>query len=183
MSHFLNVTLSSPLCYSLRITNYGIREKIIFCIYGCFSARYIKGGRKLCLFYADTHVCIKNTYWQSSGIIIILRKYCIVTSDTLIRLLDVFFLLLTVILSELQEELPSAFYVIFCQMVGGLTHPTHTHNLLPSQCLRPWLNRFGLIWIIFKDTNYVLSTRKDNRSKHVIKNFIKNIKQKENNYM
>ena len=113
MSHFLNVTPSSPLCYSLRITNYGIREKIIFCIYGCFSARYIKGGRKLCLFYADTHVCIKNTYWQSSGIIIILRKYCIVMSGTLIRLLDMFFLLLTVILSELQEELPSSFYLIF----------------------------------------------------------------------
>ena len=177
MSHFLNLTLSRPLCYSLRVTNYGIREKIIFCIYGCFSARYIKGGRKLCLFYADTHACIKNTYWQSSGIITILRKYCIVMSDTLIRLLDVFFLLLTVILSELQEELPSPSYVIFCQMVGGQAHPTHTQNP-PSQCLRPWLNRFGLIWIIFKDTSYVLSTRKDNRSKHVIKTFIKKYKTK-----
>ena len=39
-------TLSLPLCYSLKIRNYRMREKI-FCIYYCFSiSRYIKGGRK-----------------------------------------------------------------------------------------------------------------------------------------
>ena len=32
---------------SLKIRNYGMREKKIFCIIGCFSvSRYIKGGRK-----------------------------------------------------------------------------------------------------------------------------------------
>ena len=43
----VNFTLSPPLCYSLKITNYGLREKKIFCINGCFSvSRYVKGGRK-----------------------------------------------------------------------------------------------------------------------------------------
>ena len=38
--------ISSPLCYSLTVTNYGMREKEIFCIYGCFSTLcYINGGR------------------------------------------------------------------------------------------------------------------------------------------
>ena len=43
----LNFTLSSPLCYSLKIRNYVMREKKIFCIYGYFNvSRFIKGGRK-----------------------------------------------------------------------------------------------------------------------------------------
>ena len=37
----------SSLSYSLKITNYGMREKKIFCIYGCFNlSRYIKEGKK-----------------------------------------------------------------------------------------------------------------------------------------
>ena len=40
-------TLSPPLCYSLKLTNYGMREKRIFCIYDYYSeSRYIKRSRK-----------------------------------------------------------------------------------------------------------------------------------------
>ena len=36
-----------PLCHSLKITNYGMGEKKIFCIYGYFSvSTYVKRGRK-----------------------------------------------------------------------------------------------------------------------------------------
>ena len=46
-----------------------------------------------------------NPYWQSSGIIIFLCKCYIVISDTLVGFfLDVLFLLLAVILSELYEK-------------------------------------------------------------------------------
>ena len=44
----------------------------------------------------DTNVCINKPYWKGSGIIIFLCKYYIAIPDTLIRLLDEFFLLLTV---------------------------------------------------------------------------------------
>ena len=55
--------------------------------------------------FLDTHVCINNPHWQSSGIIIFLCKYYIVISDTLVgSFLDVLFLLLAVILSELHEK-------------------------------------------------------------------------------
>ena len=37
VSHFVNFTISPPLCYSLKITNYRMREKKSFCMYGCFS--------------------------------------------------------------------------------------------------------------------------------------------------
>ena len=41
--HLVNFTLSPPLCYSLKITNYGMKEKKTFSMYGCFSiSRYIK---------------------------------------------------------------------------------------------------------------------------------------------
>ena len=44
-SHFVRFTHSPPLCYLLKITNNGLREKKIFFIYGCFSvSRCIKGG-------------------------------------------------------------------------------------------------------------------------------------------
>ena len=48
VSHFLNFALSPPLWYLLKITNYLMREKKIFCIYGCFFSvsPYIQGGRK-----------------------------------------------------------------------------------------------------------------------------------------
>ena len=50
-------------------------------------------------------MCINNPHCQSSEIIIFLSKYYIVISDTLLgSFLDVLFLLLAVILSELREE-------------------------------------------------------------------------------
>ena len=55
--------------------------------------------------FVDTYVFINNPHWQSSGILIFLYKYCIVISDTLVgSFLDVHFLLLAVILSELHEK-------------------------------------------------------------------------------
>ena len=55
--------------------------------------------------FLDKHICINNPHHQSSRIIIFLGKYYIVISDTLVdSLLDVLFLLLAVILSELHEE-------------------------------------------------------------------------------
>ena len=53
----------------------------------------------------DTHACMNNPHWQSSGIIIFLCKYYTFISDTLVGFfLDVLFLLLAVILSELYEK-------------------------------------------------------------------------------
>ena len=87
-----------------------MREKMIFCMYGCFSvSRYIKEGRKLRyghIAFLGIHVCKKNRYWKSSGIIIFLCNYYRYLSYT-DGLLDVFFLLLSVTLSEFyrnQEE-------------------------------------------------------------------------------
>ena len=55
--------------------------------------------------FLDTHVCINNPHWQSSGIIIFLCKYDTVILDILVgSLLDVLFLLLTGILSEFHEK-------------------------------------------------------------------------------
>ena len=55
--------------------------------------------------FLDTHVCINNLHWQRGGIIIIFCKYFIVILDTLRgSFLDVLFLLLAVILSELYEK-------------------------------------------------------------------------------
>ena len=52
--------------------------------------------------FLDTHVCIKNPYWQSSGITkIFLQIYSYLRYTD--KLLDVFFLLVAVILSELHE--------------------------------------------------------------------------------
>ena len=51
------------------------------------------------------HAFLNNPLWQCSGILIFLCKYYIVVSDTLIgSSLDVLFLLLDVILSELIEK-------------------------------------------------------------------------------
>ena len=48
---------------------------------------------------------INNLHWQSSGIIIILCKYYIVVSDTLVcSFLDVLFLLLAIVLSGLHDK-------------------------------------------------------------------------------
>ena len=55
--------------------------------------------------FLDKHICINSPHHQSRRIIIFLCKYYIVISDTLVDcLLDVLFLLLAVILSELHEE-------------------------------------------------------------------------------
>ena len=53
----------------------------------------------------DTYVCINNPHWQSSGIIIFLCKDYIVISNTLVSsFLEVLFLLLAVLLSELPVK-------------------------------------------------------------------------------
>ena len=71
--------------------------------YGCSSvSRCIKGDIDT-IEFLDKHVCINNP--QSSGIIKFLCIYYIVILDTLGgSFLDVVFLLLAVILSELHEK-------------------------------------------------------------------------------
>ena len=55
--------------------------------------------------FLDTSAFIKNPHWQSSGLLIFLCKYYIVISNKLGgSFLDVLFLLLAVILSELHEK-------------------------------------------------------------------------------
>ena len=56
------------------------QKKMILCAYGCFSvSHYIKEVENRVFFdaipFLDKHVYTKNTYSQSSGIIIILHKY------------------------------------------------------------------------------------------------------------
>ena len=128
-----------------KIRNYGMREKKDFLhiwLLQCITLyqRRQKTTSLDIIEFLNTHVCINNPHWQSIGIIIFLCKYYIVISDTLTdSFLDVFFLLLAVILSELQEKprrkvcvtkkitqknlceghhffncTPSVLYVIFC---------------------------------------------------------------------
>ena len=55
--------------------------------------------------FLGTSAFINNQHWQRSEILIFLCKYCIVISETLVgSFLDVHFLLLAVILSELHEK-------------------------------------------------------------------------------
>ena len=55
--------------------------------------------------FLDTHVCINNPHWQSSGVITFLCKYYRVMPDTLVgSFLNVLFLLFAVISSELHEK-------------------------------------------------------------------------------
>ena len=55
--------------------------------------------------FLDIHLSIKNPHWQISETIIFLCKCYEVISDTLVGFfLDVLFLLLVVILSELSEK-------------------------------------------------------------------------------
>ena len=116
MLHFANFTIITSHV-PLRWTNYGIRKLKIFCFYECFSvSRYIKGGRKLHKIAWSTitfldNVCVNSPYWKGSGIIflcqynisgiIILYSYM----GYIDRLLNVFFLFFTVILSEPHEKL------------------------------------------------------------------------------
>ena len=55
--------------------------------------------------FLDISTFLNNQHRQSSEILIFLCKYCIVISETLVgSFLDVHFLLLAVILSELHEK-------------------------------------------------------------------------------
>ena len=113
MTFFTPFTFVKP-CQFKPITShvlfiYGIKEKKIFCIYGCFSvSRYAKEVKNYILRHnwVFRHTCMyKQLHWQSSGFIIFLWKYYIVISDTLVdSFLDVFFLLLAVILLELNVK-------------------------------------------------------------------------------
>ena len=81
----LHCTISRPfLCYSLKIPNYGMREKKFFCIYGYFRVSNIPKDvekRVDAIAFLDSYVCINNPCWQV-----------------------MFYLLLTVILSEIHEN-------------------------------------------------------------------------------
>ena len=96
-------TLSPPLCYSLKIINYGMRKKNIFRIYGCLSV-----SRRNRVFSQDRifrHTCmykqlILTMSWNYNNFAQILYSYLGYTD----RFLDVFLLLLAVILSKLLEN-------------------------------------------------------------------------------
>ena len=44
MPHFLNFSVPPPFCYSLKLTNYGMRKKKVSCKYGCFSGQVENSG-------------------------------------------------------------------------------------------------------------------------------------------
>ena len=107
MSHLLNFTLSPLLRYSLKITKFGMRKKKIFRIYGCFSVLHIKGVENRVFRHNRIfrHTCkykqpILRKWWNYKNFMQILYSYFKYTD----MLLDVFFLLLAVTLSELQEN-------------------------------------------------------------------------------
>ena len=86
-----------------------MREKIVFYIYGCFTvSRYIEGGRKSHFRHIRIfrHTCmhkqpILTKQWNFNIFVQVLPSYLRHTD----RLSDVLFLLLTVILSELQTKM------------------------------------------------------------------------------
>ena len=88
--NFLDFTLSPHLCYSFKITNCGMREKIFFLAVSAYHVISKEVGnivlyrvfRHNCIL--DKHVCIKNLCWQNCGIIISLWKYYTVILDVLI---------------------------------------------------------------------------------------------------
>ena len=88
LSHFLNFTLSPPLCYSLKITNYGMKEERSFEYMAASAYHVVSKEVKNRVFrhnHIFRHTCMHNeTILASSGIIITLCKYYIVISDTLI---------------------------------------------------------------------------------------------------
>ena len=70
------------------------------------SAYHVISKEADTLEFLDAHVNINNPHWQRSGIIKFFYKYYIVIGDTLaVFFLDVLFLLLAGILSELYEKL------------------------------------------------------------------------------
>ena len=81
----------------------------------------------------DTYVCINNPHWQSSGIIIFLCKYYTVTSDGLVgSFLDVLFLLLAIMLSELHEKLRRKGWVTEKSIKKNLCEGHHFFDCSPS---------------------------------------------------
>ena len=99
----------TSLGYSLKIRSYGMREKKIFGYIAVSEYHVISKKEENpsldTIEFLDTYVYVNNPHWQSSQIIVLLRKYYIVISDKLIdSFWDVFFLLLSVILWELHEN-------------------------------------------------------------------------------
>ena len=89
VSHFVSFTLSSPLCYSLKMKETMEWEKKRCFVYVAAPAYYLISKKQNnvsldIIVYLDTHVCINNPHWQINEIITLLCKYCIVISDTLI---------------------------------------------------------------------------------------------------
>ena len=65
LCHILSIYYLPILCYSLKITKYGIREYKIFCKYGSFNISYHVISKELKVdttAFLDTHVCIKKPY-------------------------------------------------------------------------------------------------------------------------
>ena len=81
--------------------------------------------------FLGIHVCISNPCWQSSGIIIKLQILCsyLIYTD---RLLDVFFLLLAVILSELHENPRRKVWVTEKSTPKNLCEGHHFFGCTPS---------------------------------------------------
>ena len=109
LSHFVKFTLPLPLCHSFtKLHEETIEwEERRFFAYKDASAyqRRQKITSLNTIEFLVTYVFINNPHWKSSGILIFLCKYYIVISDALVgSFLDVFFLSLTVILSELHEK-------------------------------------------------------------------------------
>ena len=63
ISHFFNFTLSPPLCYLLKIINYGMREKKFVCmaasIYHVIS-KEVENRIMDTIAFLDTYVCVNN---------------------------------------------------------------------------------------------------------------------------
>ena len=89
MSHFLSFSLSLPLCYSLKITNYEMRKNKIFYVWLLQPITSYWRRKKIssleAITFLDTDPSIDNPYSQSSGIIIFLYKFYIVISYMLIE--------------------------------------------------------------------------------------------------
>ena len=78
----LSILLYHFLCYRLKMTNYGVKEKKISCMYSCFRRVIISKEvenrvfRHNCIF-RHTYVCINNPYWQSGRVFIHYIKSCL----------------------------------------------------------------------------------------------------------
>ena len=109
---FGNSTIfSPPLCYSLNFTKklQNERKEDFLHIWLLQRITLYERGQKITsvgtIEFLDTHVCLNNPHLQSSGIIIFLSEYYIGISGKLVgSFLNVLFLLLPVILSELHEK-------------------------------------------------------------------------------